>query len=164
MPTNTTTTITGAAAAAIGFAAGALVASADDAAPPPVPLANAAVAEPAPRSDARGHERCNGLDDDWNGVVDENWPMLGSPCDGADPDDAACGRFVCREDGTGAECREDAVPREERCSGADDDCDGLVDEGFGIGNACGASGSGCAFVCGPDPLGPPACACPGATP
>ncbi|MCA9580896.1 MAG: putative metal-binding motif-containing protein [Myxococcales bacterium] len=62
-------------------------------------------------------ERCNGIDDDCDGVVDigededgDGWTTCGGDCDDTDAH---------------------ANPEgEERCNGVDDDCDGTVDNGF----------------------------------
>jgi hypothetical protein len=69
-----------------------------------------------------GVEVCNGVDDDCNGLVDED---LVQPCD-----DAACGSGirVCDAGAWGA-C-EGRVPRPEVCNGVDDDCNGVVDDGI----------------------------------
>lgn len=40
------------------------------------------------------------------------------------------GRTVCRDDGTLAECSGEILPAAESCNSADDDCDGIVDNGF----------------------------------
>ncbi len=81
----------------------------------------------APDATAPPAERCNSLDDDGDGTVDEDWPELGHPCDGDDDDLCARGTWFCDELGTDLACRGDA-PWPERCNGDDDDCDGLTDE------------------------------------
>ncbi len=51
----------------------------------------------------------------------------------------------------------DCAPTTEICNGLDDDCDGLVDEGFGVGDVCSTGVGACAalgqIVCGIDQLG-----------
>lgn len=99
-------------------------------------------------------ERCNGLDDDCDGSVDENWPSLGQSCDGTDADLCEYGQWVCDTDGLEVSCSDGPTTAAEVCNGLDDDCDGLVDNGFMIGAACdGDDADQCAFgeiVCGPD--------------
>jgi hypothetical protein len=74
-------------------------------------------------------ETCNGVDDNCNGEVDEDFDCaMGretscrTPCD-------SVGRGVCN-----IACQipslADCEPPDETCNGADDDCDGAVDEGF----------------------------------
>lgn len=88
-------------------------------------------------------EQCNGIDDNCDGQVDENCGCtLGSerPCYGGAKGTA--GRGVCRQgvqrcqarlaggSGWGA-CEGEVLPRTETCNGADDNCDGVADEGCG---------------------------------
>ena len=73
-------------------------------------------------------ESCNGLDDDCDGETDEDWPVLGDPCDGDDPDDCADGVMVCVA-GAPA-CNDDDDVGTEVCDGVDNDCDGETDEDF----------------------------------
>jgi hypothetical protein len=40
------------------------------------------------------------------------------------------GRRTCNDDGTLGECQGEAVPVAEQCNTVDDDCDGIVDNGF----------------------------------
>ena len=91
----------------------------------------------APTPDARADlppgcspERCNEVDDDCDGVVDEDWANLGAAC--------VVGLGRCERRGSrvclGGSDACDAVPgegRDEVCDRVDDDCDGVVDEGTG---------------------------------
>jgi len=104
-------------------------------------------------------EECNGLDDDCDGQVDEGLPasqdicdqgVAGSPCDGV--------LATCRVGPGGvtswwcdypAGVETDSsnpnvvLSMETQCDGADGDCDGAVDDDFGVGDPCdnGALGS-----------------------
>ncbi|MCO4760418.1 MAG: hypothetical protein KC502_02865 [Myxococcales bacterium] len=81
-------------------------------------------------------ETCNQIDDNCDGKTDEGFAWLGAalgqPCDGT----GACGKgtVVCGDSGK-ATCSTlpdapGATTTVETCDGADDDCDGLTDEGF----------------------------------
>ena len=77
-------------------------------------------------------EQCNGKDDDCDGLVDEDFPTLGQPCNQQSCQGA--GQFVCNAAGTAVECSISAAgPTPEVCDGRDNDCDGLIDEPPGPG-------------------------------
>jgi hypothetical protein len=78
------------------------------------------------------YERCNDLDDDCDGQIDEDFPEKGAGCDDG-------GLGICRgtgfrtcsgsQDGTTCTITSPGQPPgTEVCNGLDDDCDGLVDE------------------------------------
>ncbi len=106
--------------------------------------ATACDATPGPSGD----EACNGLDDDCDGVTDEDFPQVGEAC--VNDADFACpspGTWRCGDDG-GVIC--DAVevpPGVELCNGADDDCDDAIDEDFPtLGDACSVGVGACARI------------------
>ncbi|MBN2194244.1 MAG: hypothetical protein JW751_15615 [Polyangiaceae bacterium] len=77
----------------------------------------------APGAGAVVEETCNGVDDDGDGAVDEEFPVVD------------CGVGKCRASVT--QCREDEFcgpgsGTAETCNGVENDSDGLADEGLGL--------------------------------
>ena len=103
------------------------------------PVATRCSTEPGGRDDEAGVERCNGADDDCDGVTDEGLGV-GEDCVGrCGPGARECdadARLVCSTDPGGSA----SEPAPEVCNERDDDCDGTVDEGFGLGDACEGAG------------------------
>ncbi len=83
-------------------------------------------------------ERCNGLDDDCDALIDEDFPDLGMACtNGQFGECARTGVRVCAGDELGTVCSAGPVtPGVESCNGLDDDCDRSIDEGLGGCQTC----------------------------
>ena len=88
---------------------------------------------------ASGIEVCNGIDDNCDGTVDEGvknscggcgmlTSVPGTACDGTDTDSCSTGQWVCNVAKTAVTCNDDAASTVEVCDGADNDCDGDIDE------------------------------------
>jgi uncharacterized repeat protein (TIGR01451 family) len=86
---------------------------------------------------ASAPEQCNGIDDDCDGTPDNGNPGSGIECATGLAGVCAVGLTTCNASGA-IECIPNAVPgaRTETCNALDDDCDGTVDEGYGLGSAC----------------------------
>ncbi|MFC1611625.1 PKD domain-containing protein [Myxococcota bacterium] len=78
-------------------------------------------------------ERCNGVDDDCDETIDDDWPELGNACSAGVGQCEASGTMLCTIDGRDATCdASPGSPETERCGdGMDNDCDGHVDEDCG---------------------------------
>ncbi|MCK6574563.1 hypothetical protein L6V77_26080 [Myxococcota bacterium] len=93
-------------------------------------------------------ERCDGVDNDCDGHIDEDEPDRLCYPDGADPataDRGVCRRgvAVCAGIGRPPTCLDAVGPVPELCNGLDDDCDDATDEDFGLGGPCSVERDGC---------------------
>ncbi|MEO1270285.1 MAG: MopE-related protein, partial [Myxococcota bacterium] len=86
-------------------------------------------------------ETCNGLDDDCDGMIDEEDPNEGVSCTSDRFGACAPGVLICQENNL--VCVSDIEPTEEVCNGIDDNCDGIVDDGNPEGgDSCGTGQMG----------------------
>jgi hypothetical protein len=80
-----------------------------------------------PAINPSAQERCNTIDDNCNGAVDEGF-SLGGTCTAGIGLCQQTGVFVCTTDGQGTQCSvAGGTGSPEICNGLDDDCDGEVD-------------------------------------
>ena len=92
---------------------------------------------PGGSQDAATAELCNGMDDDCDGETDEDYADVNDACDGDDTDLCKNGLWACTADGRGLVCGAEALTDiVEICNDQDDDCNGQVDDGFGVGLEC----------------------------
>ncbi|MEW5847690.1 MAG: MopE-related protein [Myxococcota bacterium] len=98
-------------------------------------VCNAAPGNPNPSGELCG----NGADDDCDGQVDEGYDV-GAACSAGSGVCRRSGVKICTPNALGTTCNVTAGnpnPAGELCGNSqDDDCDGAVDEGFDVGNAC----------------------------
>ena len=99
-------------------------------------------------------ETCNGLDDDCDGQVDNGF-NAGLLCVVGTGACRATGVTQCTVDGAGVQCGAEAGnPAPERCNAIDDDCDGLIDNGFNLRAPCAEGLGNCrrdgTRICSPD--------------
>ena len=84
-------------------------------------------------------ETCNDLDDDCDGLVDEDFADIGDLCGVGLGACAATGMMVCSANQSGTVCNAaPGIPSEEVCDGIDNDCDETVDDNVILngGDAC----------------------------
>ena len=90
-------------------------------------------------------EVCNGIDDDCDAMIDEGL-ALGEPCMAGTGVCQAAGVNVCGDADTVVCDAQAGVPGVEICNALDDDCDGTLDEGFGLSDACESGVGACLRV------------------
>ncbi|MFN3202751.1 MAG: MopE-related protein [Bradymonadia bacterium] len=97
-------------------------------------VCGAVAGEPAPND-----QNCNGVDDDCDGVNDENYPEIAPEEDCGVGACAASARFICVAGEVVSACRNgEPAPNDAVCNSIDDDCNGAVDEDFPFTNTtCG---------------------------
>ncbi len=92
-------------------------------------------------------EACNSLDDDCDGATDEGNPGGGAVCTTSQPGRCAPGHMNCVSGSL--ICTRDLDPISEICNSLDDDCNGVIDNGFDLNNDvnnCGFCGNVCSVA------------------
>jgi len=87
-------------------------------------------------------ETCDGRDEDCDGFVDETF-SVGELCSNGVGACSRDGAFSCNDSGDGVVCgATPGEPSDESCDSRDNDCDGVTDEGFQVGEVCDTVGLG----------------------
>ncbi len=73
-------------------------------------------------------DTCDGVDDNCDGHIDEDFAGEGTACSTGGRGQCAAGKIHCLNGHV--LCVPDHVAQPESCNGLDDDCDGIVDNGF----------------------------------
>ena len=112
-------------------------------------------------------EACNGVDDDCDGSMDEGIVGTGEPCSAGVGACLVAGAIVCDSLAGALACGAvEGQPVGELCNDIDDNCDGVVDNGLGLGNDCNVGLGACyaegVLACGAD--GSVVCAVPVVSP
>jgi len=86
-------------------------------------------------------ETCDGVDNDCNGIIDDNCDCQAGATRWCNAGDGVChsGTQTC-EEGEWGECTPVQAGVPETCDGQDNDCDGQVDNGFALDEPCNSMG------------------------
>ena len=97
--------------------------------------------ECTPGEAAENDSTCDGADDDCDGETDEDYDVV-------DCGEGACANSSACEDGVETECAplDIAEDNDATCDGADEDCDGEIDEDY-LGEQCGVGACAAAGAC-----------------
>jgi hypothetical protein len=91
---------------------------------------------------------CNGIDDNCNGEIDEDYTSRPTTCGAGEC--ASTGQTICVE-GVEEDTCTPGIPSAEVCDNLDNDCDGTIDNGFNVGMSCTVGVGACEntgmFVC-----------------
>lgn len=98
-------------------------------------------------------ELCDGKDNDCNGIIDDHTAIEGTECNTGLFGLCSVGRYECIDGAASCQIVTQPGQLREQCSGLDEDCDGLVDEGRAedqndnyialVGQSCSDQGDGC---------------------